>query len=92
MLKAGDEHYLPRVYFYFDDTIGDEVELYNDYTGERLAIREFNEQNETIKLCDPYHFAARRSETWHHQIWIGHFFRHSKYNAFVSSDAQQLKI
>lgn len=92
MLKAGDEHFLPRVFFYFDDTIGGEVELYNDFTGERLAIREFNETSTDIKLCAPYHLLARRPQTWHHQIWIGHFFRHPRYNTFVSAETQQLRI
>jgi hypothetical protein len=92
MLRAGDEHFLPRVFFYFDDTIGSEVELYNDYTGERLAIREFNELSETIKLCPPYHLLAKCPETWHHQIWIGHFFHHPKYNTFVSAESQQLRL
>ena len=45
MLKADLEFFLPRMYCYFDDTIGTETELFNDFTGERLAINEFNSQN-----------------------------------------------
>ena len=30
--------------YYFDDIIGTETELYNDYTGERLSINEFNSE------------------------------------------------
>jgi hypothetical protein len=92
MLKADSSHFLPRVFCYFDDTIGTEIELYNDYTGERLAIRDFNEENERIKLCPPYYLVTRRPEGWHQQIWICHFFDHPLYNKFVSDENQQLRI
>ena len=89
MLKADTKFFLPRVYCYIDDTIGTEIELYNDFTGERLAINEFNSQNENIKLSVPYHLLAEANETWHHQIWICHFFKHKKYNSFISQPNQQ---
>lgn len=92
MLKAGDAFYLPRVFCYFDDVMGDEAELYNDYTGERLAIHEFNAGSETIKLGIPYYLRGRRAQTWHEQIWIGHFFQHPRYNDFISGDGQQLRL
>jgi hypothetical protein len=92
MLKAGEKYFLPRIFCYFDDTVGSEIELYNDFTGERLAINEFNDANEHIKLCPPYYLAARRKEIWHNHIWIGHFFNHSKYNAFVSRETQGTKL
>ena len=90
MLKADTKFFLPRVYCYFDDTIGAEIELYNDFTGERLAINEFNSQNENIKLSAPYHLLAEANEIWHHQIWICHFFKHKKYNSFISRPNQQI--
>ena len=42
MMKDNGKFFLPSVFSYFDDIIGSEIELYNDYTGERLAINEFN--------------------------------------------------
>lgn len=92
MLNAEEKYFLPRVFCYFDDTIGDEISLYNDFTGERLAIKEFNKENDDIKLCAPYYLLGKPHQTWHHQIWICHFFKHSKYNTFVSFEDQQLKI
>lgn len=93
MLTAGEEHFLPRVFCYFDDTLGTELELYNDFTGERLAIEEFNQQNEHVKLCKPYYLLAKkRPAPWHHQIWVGHLFRHSRYNDFISAEDQQRKL
>jgi hypothetical protein len=91
MLEAGEKYYLPRVFCYFDDTNGTSVELYNDYTGERLAINEFNQTHTDIKLGLPYFLLARQLvEPWYHSIWICHFFKHTRYNDFVSEEDQQL--
>ena len=90
MLKADMKFFLPRIYCFFDDTIGNEIELFNDFTGERLAINEFNLENKDIKFSKPYHLLTPGSEIWHHQIWICHLFKHDKYNAFISETEQQL--
>lgn len=90
MMKGNINFFLPRVFSYFDDTIGTEIELFNDYTGERLAINEFNLNNPDIKISTPYHFLRHPKESWHHQIWIIHFFKHLKYNLFISQDNPQL--
>ncbi|MEJ0045407.1 MAG: hypothetical protein WDN04_04120 [Rhodospirillales bacterium] len=41
MLDWSPECYLPTVPFYFDDT--EDFVTYNDWCGEELAIREFND-------------------------------------------------
>lgn len=93
MFDAPEEHFLPRVFCYFDDIVGSETELYNDYTGERLAINEFNHAHEAKKLSPAYHLLARRIvETWHHQIFIYHDFGHSRYTEFVSEGRDQLPL
>lgn len=91
MLGAGERYYLPRAFCYFDDTVGTSVELYNDFTGQRLAINEFNQAHTDVKLGLAYHLLAKKVvEPWYHQIWICHFFGHSRYNVFVSEEDQQL--
>jgi hypothetical protein len=92
MMCKNEKFFLPRVFSYFDDTIGDELSLYNDFTGERLAINEFNNNNSDIKISTPYHLNAFKPQIWHHQIWICHFFKHEKYNNFISNENQQLDI
>ena len=93
MFDAPEKYFLPRVFCYFDDIVGSETELYNDYTGERLAINEFNRTHETKKLATAYHFLTHRiRETWHQQIFIYHDFRHSRYNDFVSDGREQLPL
>lgn len=39
MSEADQQYCLPRVFNYFDDTTGTDIELYNDYTGQRPAIQ-----------------------------------------------------
>ncbi len=91
MLEADERYFLPRVYCYFDDTIGSETELYNDYTGVRLAINEFNQSHTDIKFGLPYHLLTRIIKSpWYYKIWITHFFNHSRYNDFISEENQQL--
>jgi len=93
MFKADEKFFLPRVFCYFDDTIGNETELYNDYTGERLAINEFNAAHETKKICLPHYLLAQKiPQTWHHQIFIYHDFAHKDYNKFISDENQQLLL
>jgi len=77
-------NFLPRVYNYFDDIIGGEIELYNDWTGERLAIKEFNEENNKMKFSPAYHLVTRQiHRSWYHQIQILHFFDHLNYGVFI---------
>ena len=91
-LFEGDQKYfLPRAFCYFDDVTGSEIELYNDYTGTRLAINEFNKNHEKKKLAKAYHLLEKKAiEEWYHRIWIYHNFEHSKYNNFISKENQQM--
>lgn len=92
-LFCNTEYFLPRVFNYFDDTIGSEIELYNDYSGERLAINEFNNENKLVKFSPAYHLITKKYNLeWPHKIWITHFFDHSLYNKFISSENQQISM
>ena len=87
LLEADESRFLPRVFCYFDDVVGTEIPLYNDYTGERLAIHEFNARHDDRKLGIPYFLRAQTiREIWFHKIWIFHLFHHQKYNEFVSDE------
>jgi hypothetical protein len=84
---------LPRVFCYFDDIIGGDVELYNEFTGERLAINEFNAGHERQKLSRAQHLTARPlAREWRHQIYVLHDFDHPQYCTFVSEEDQQLPL
>ncbi len=82
---------LPRVMCYMDDIIGTS-EWYSDYTGERLAIREFNERNEMRKLSPCYDFEMFGYERWQEQVMIYHDFNHGRYNEHVRDADLQSQI
>lgn len=84
---------LPRVFCYFDDVIGNEVELYSDYSGERLAIEEFNLAHNDRKIAVPHYLRGVQAlGDWQFQIWILHLFQHRDYSRFISSENQQLPL
>lgn len=93
LFDAEDSRLLPRVFCYFDDVIGGDVELYSDFTGERLAIEEYNASHADRKIAVPYHLRGSRSiGQWQHHIWALHNFKHARYNEFVSRENQQIRI
>lgn len=91
IFDADDKYFLPRIFCYFDDVVGSEIELYNDFTGMRLAIHEFNRSHESKKFGLAYYLLSRRlNQPWYYNIFIYHNFRHCRYNDFISEDNQQL--
>jgi hypothetical protein len=81
-------HFLPRVFMYFDDVIGDDVWLCNVHTGERLAIEEFNQRHAKRKIVQHYSLQLRpmHEPWWSNNIYIYHDFAHPKYNQFIAKD------
>lgn len=87
------DHMLPRIFCYFDDVQGTEVELYCDYTGERFAIREFNTANANMKLSPAYYLLGHKVVApWYNNIFILHAFDHHQYNQLISEDNKQLAL
>jgi uncharacterized protein YqfB (UPF0267 family) len=76
--------HLPRVFCYFDDVVGNEISLYNEFTGELLAINEFNAQHENMKIakCREVVKVTRDQE----RIFAMHDFEHPKYATYVNDD------
>ncbi len=85
MFRAlSDQQVLPRVFFYFDDIRGTEGHLYSDRTGERLAIKEFNDTEPDRKFSPAYYLLTRRIvHPWCHSVYVLHNFKHSAYCQFV---------
>lgn len=73
---------LPRVHCYFDDIM---AFTYSEFTGERLAIVEFNAKHKGRKLA-PIHGLryyvppAYAHASWTEQFYLAHFFDHELYN------------
>jgi hypothetical protein len=86
LFETNCRHVLPRVTSYFDDIFG---HTYNDFCGERLAIREFNERNDKRKVCPIYglrYFISNGAscDLWPDGIYLAHFFEHPLYGALDS--------
>jgi hypothetical protein len=86
LFRAEHRHLLPRVSTYFDDIFG---YSYNDFCGERLAIREFNDQNDKRKVCpiEGLRYFLPRStfhDLWPDGIHFTHFFDHPVYGVLDS--------
>ena len=86
-ILGGPQHTrLPRVFCYFDDILWPERACYNEFTGELLAIREFNTEHETRKLGKLPHLKWMRAHpaAWNEQIYVFHDFQHPQYSANIT--------
>ncbi len=82
IFTARHEYLLPRVACYLDDTVGDIDYAYNEFTGELLAISEFNATHPSIKIAPVRglrFFGQRLPAVWHEQIFVAHLFEHPNY-------------
>ncbi|TVR21843.1 MAG: hypothetical protein EA389_14520 [Ilumatobacter sp.] len=81
--------FLPRVSSYFDDVVGNKGQEYNEFTGELLAIDEFNAANSHVKLVEDRYFRSLPVNfTWHHSIYTMHRFEHPSYSTYVRNAAK----
>jgi hypothetical protein len=95
VLEASSELLLPRVYCYFDDTLG---MTHSEFTGERLSIREFNSRNESRKLSQISglrYFVLPKfaNQWWVEAFYLAHLFDHELYNrpdGLVQTDRMDL--
>jgi hypothetical protein len=87
LFEADDAFLLPRIFTYFDDigtSIFDYDACLNEYTGERLAINEFNAARSDRKISPDFGLLADKfRENWHSKTFIVHLFKHAKYNELI---------
>ena len=83
-LDIFNKPHLPRVFCYFDDVapISGEVCLYSEYTGELLAINEYNNKN-TAKKITKY---IGKNTKYRNNMYIFNNFEHQKYGVYVNSE------
>lgn len=82
LLDAPATKLLPRVACYFDDIFG---YAWNEYTGERAAIHDFNESHNRRKIAQMYGLQyelprSERMKPWPEQIYLAHIFDSDAYN------------
>jgi hypothetical protein len=92
LLHEPPERYLPRVLCYFDDTVGPHQELHSDFTGELLAIREFNQDGRLRKLAKIHGLRYKLlplEEPWIEATYVLHLFDHPQYNHYAYKDTDR---
>lgn len=86
-LFDGDHRYfLPRVFCYLDDTVGDDDQIiHNDYVGELSAVREFNERRSVMKVAPINGLRHKRAvpAPWNDSLFALHRFEHPEYGRYV---------
>ena len=89
LFDSDPAHFLPRVFMYFDDIIGNNIWLANEFVGEELAINEFNQTHATKKIVFNRNMHVHHpDQAWTHQIYNYHDFEHPDYTAFVAASEQ----
>lgn len=86
LLNGEHERYLPRVFCYFDDTVGPHEELHSEFTGELLAINEFNTAHSHRKLAKIHGLRYKLlplEQPWIDAMYVLHIFDHPRYNDYV---------
>lgn len=94
IFTGGDDILLPRVLCYFDDTIGLDLELHNEWTGVLLAIAEFNKCRGSQKIAPINGLSSKRvvPARWNQQMYALHSFEHPLYNQYILREDQQLPL
>ncbi len=84
--------FLPRVWCYFDDVVGPDAEIHSEFTGELLAIAEFNTANAGCKIAqvNGLRWKVGAAPRWIAGMFVLHLFTHPRYCDYVlpSSDRQ----
>lgn len=89
LLDADSRYFLPRLFMYFDDVIGSQLEMYGEYNGEMKAIREFNESHELRKIHLNRNLLPKHWVSYRYHIYYGHLFDHKEYNTYIGASEQE---
>jgi hypothetical protein len=94
IFNGDHKRYLPRVVCYFDDLAGGILDAYNEFTGELLAIKEFNDAQPDIKISRVHGLSGHSKllpAQWHEKIYVAHRFAHPDYGK-PTSDTTELAL
>ncbi len=92
-----NRYFLPRLYLYMDDVIGQDIEMYGEFNGQLLAIKEFNGESKAIKIHLNQNLIPKPDIGYRYQIYYAHLFSHENYCNFVGGNEklvsqQRLKL
>lgn len=93
IFQVDSKYLLPRVRCYFDDILGNENTLTNEYTGERLAILEYNHLSDVKKMTPVHHLLAKTiRQKWFSKCFVHHTFDHPQYCQFIGKPNQEIPL
>jgi hypothetical protein len=80
------DSFLPRVFCYFDDIIGDDAELHGPFAGELAAIEDFNRDHASRKISQIFGLRHKRlvASWWNDVMFVMHAFDHPRYNEYIN--------
>lgn len=81
LTTADCERLLPRTLCYFDDIVGPDEACHSEFTGEMLAIKEFNSAADDRKIAKIHGLGHKRIAPcrWADQMYALHLFNHPQY-------------
>jgi hypothetical protein len=85
IFDANHTKLLPRIFSYFDDIIGNDTMICCEYTGELLAISEFNRDHTNMKIAPINGLRHKRKvqAPWNDMMYVCHQFAHPSYNTHI---------
>ena len=86
MFDGSDRFFLPRVYVYLDDIVGDlDQTIHNEFVGELRAVREFNAEHGAMKVAPIHGLCHKRpiAAPWNDSMYALHRFEHYEYSKYV---------
>jgi hypothetical protein len=95
LFRGDPRSFLPRVFCYFDDTVGDDDQtIHCEYVGELRAIKEFNESTNNTKVAAINGLSAKRAiaAPWNDLIYVAHFFDHPQYGSYVGRRDRETQL
>ena len=94
LLKQASERsasFLPRMFMYFDDVIGSDLEMYGPFNGQLAAIETFNAEQEDCKIHLNQNLLPLSHVGFRHQIYYAHLLKHPDYDRYIGG-GQQLDL
>ena len=89
LFEHDPSHFLPRLFMYFDDVVGTELEMYSECNGQLLAIKEFNRRMRDVYIGINQNLLARSDVFYRYQIYYAHLRAHPLYRQYVGGDDQK---
>jgi len=88
ILDMDNRNFLPRLFLYLDDVIGDTLEMYGPFNGELAANELFNRTHDRIKIHLNQNLQPYSHFRWRSQIYYIHLFDHPRYRDYVGGAEQ----